>query len=87
MSPSHFHVDASMPYAANDARHQNAAGPFRHDVEQPTLTVKSIPVNEYMAQTRDVVPMSEHMVELVYYYYQWPSIPSYSSMVSSTLPL
>lgn len=27
--------------------------------------MKSIPVNEYMAQTRDVVPMSEHMVAMV----------------------
>ena len=25
------------------------------------LTVKRIPVNEYIAQTRDVVPMSEHI--------------------------
>jgi hypothetical protein len=58
-----------MPPMTPAPRHPNAAGPFRHNVEQPTLTVKSIPVNEYMAQTRDVVPMSEHMVELVYYYY------------------
>lgn len=29
------------------------------------LTVNNIPVNEYMAQTRDVVPISEHMMAIV----------------------
>lgn len=35
-----------------------------NDASRTTLTVKRIPVNEYAAHTRDVVPMSEHMVLL-----------------------
>lgn len=32
------------------------------DSRTPTYRVNRIPVNEYMAHTRDVVPMSEHIV-------------------------
>ena len=33
-----------------------------NDASRTTLTVKRNPVNEYAAQRRDAVPMSEHMV-------------------------